>query len=118
MAIASIIHVNRRSVIARIPRTVSDDESLIGTIYTVIEHEFLKWLRNSENAERNKFRINHEQRREYKTFLTDFTKKEITLKLRNWRHRTINNFVLQDDQFYHLEGTKKNLRKMIMMNDV
>ena len=83
MIIVFITFVNRRSVTARISRTVNDDESLIDTIYTVIEHEFLKWLRNSENAEKNKFRISHAQRREYKTFLTDSTKKGTTSKLRN-----------------------------------
>lgn len=118
MATAPITPVNRRSVTARTPRTASDGESLVGTIYTVIEHEFLEWLRNPENAERNKFRISHEQRREYKAFLTDPTRKGTNPKLRNWRNRAINNFALQDGQLYHLGGAKSNLRKVIMMDDV
>ena len=83
MATVSIISVNRRSVTARTSKTASDGESLVDTIYTVIEHEFLKWLRNPENAKKNKFRISHEQRREYKAFLTDFIKKGTNPKLRN-----------------------------------
>lgn len=118
MTTALITPINRRSVTARNPITASDGESLIDTIYTAIEHEFLEWLRNPENAEKNKFRISHEQRREYKAFLTDPTRKGTTLKLRNWRNRAINNFALQDGQLYYLEGAKKNFRKVIMMDDV
>lgn len=118
MVTVFITFVNRRFVTARTPKTINDGESLVDTIYIVIEHEFLKWFRNFENVEKNKFRINHEQKRKYKAFLTNFIKKGITPKLRNWRNRAINNFVLQDGQLYHFERTKSNLRRMIMMNDV
>lgn len=70
-------------MIVRIPKTVSNNELFVNTIYIVIEHEFLKLLRNFENVKRNKFQISHEKKREYKIFLTDFIKKRTIPKLYN-----------------------------------
>lgn len=83
MTIASITFVNRKSVTAKTSKTANDGESLVDTIYTVIEHELLKWLRNLENIKKIKFRINHKQRRKYKAFLTNFIKKRTNPKPRN-----------------------------------